>query len=287
MYIESVFYKHGNMHTPTTCEIPELDRSKYMTNEFIRLYGKELFDVQNNGSTALIYSVGPATHGSDSKNSDYATQVGNIVVKGQLGTKLHVLGRKFKNIDYATINGDTCASSMSAMHQAKELLKEYTDVIIYAENVANDLELLFFKQLGIKLICGDGIAVMHITRDKTVSSRAKVVDTAWCWNAEKSPMTVSREGYEKVLSKLDTDGVTFIKPHGTGTEGNNSAEQELLNSRFNVPYGMYKKEVGHTQGVSTILEIGMMLDRETEFDALVLASGLGGFYGGCRLVSCK
>ena len=43
----------------------------------------------------------------------------------------------------------------------------------------------------------------------------------------------------------------------------------------------YKSEIGHTQGASSIVEICMMVDREEFSKAMVLASGLGGFYGGC------
>lgn len=47
---------------------------------------------------------------------------------------------------------------------------------------------------------------------------------------------------------------------------------------------MYKKEVGHTQGASTAVELGMLLDDMVIGDkAVVLASGMGGYYGGCTV----
>lgn len=288
MFIEKIFYKHGTEVVGKACVIPDVRRDKYMSSEFIKLYGDDIFNIGNTGSTALIYAVGPASHGSDSRNCDYTEHTGNIVIKGQIGTKLFTLGKKFNNIDYMTINADTCASSLSAMHQAKHLLDTYDDVIIYSENLANDLELKFFEQLGIDIVCGDGISVVHLTKHKTSNSIAEVLDTSFVWNLERSPMTVSQEGYKKAISKIDTKGITHIKPHGTGTASNNSAEDDLIADMFKgVPVLSYKNKIGHTQGASTSIELGMFIeDVCTGFDVLVLASGLGGFYGACRIKSC-
>ena len=47
---------------------------------------------------------------------------------------------------------------------------------------------------------------------------------------------------------------------------------------------LYKKDIGHTQGASTIVELGMLLDEVVVgTKSLVLASGMGGFYGGCTV----
>lgn len=286
MFIEKVVYKHGTVIDGLANVMPEISRIKYMTTEFIKYHGKELFDVDNDSSTALLYAAGPATHCSDSRNSKHTELSGNIVVKGQIGYKVNIIGNKFKNIDYLSINADTCSSSMQAIHTAKSLIEEFEHIIIYSENIASELELKFFEQLGVDLICCDGVAMIHITRDKTPNSKAEIVDTAWCWNGEISPMTVSEKGYLKVINKINTDGITHIKPHGTGTTSNDNAEDTALNSLFpGVPVLKYKQEIGHSQGASTAIEVGMLLDREEDFDALVLASGLGNFYGACRIKS--
>ena len=93
-------------------------------------------------------------------------------------------------------------------------------------------------------------------------------------------MSVSYEGYSKVVNSLDTNGVDLVKTHGSGTDRNTMEEMKAIEFLECSKIG-YKQEIGHTQGCSTIVEICMMLDREEFTKALVLASGLGGFYGGC------
>ena len=95
-------------------------------------------------------------------------------------------------------------------------------------------------------------------------------------------MSVTKEGYDKVISSLDVSGVDFVKMHGSGTERNTEMEIEAIRARgVDAKCVGYKQEIGHTQGASSIVEICMMLDREKFTKSLVLASGLGGFYGGC------
>jgi 3-oxoacyl-(acyl-carrier-protein) synthase len=99
-------------------------------------------------------------------------------------------------------------------------------------------------------------------------------------------MSVSKEGYMKVLNGLDLLGVNVVKPHGTGTDRNDQAENEAIKEvgLGSMKRHMYKKEVGHTQGASTAVELGMLLDDMVIGDkAVVLASGTGGYYGGCTV----
>lgn len=46
----------------------------------------------------------------------------------------------------------------------------------------------------------------------------------------------------------------------------------------------YKEEIGHIQGASTAVEMCMLLDDiNKDQRAVVLASGMGGFYRGCTV----
>ena len=46
----------------------------------------------------------------------------------------------------------------------------------------------------------------------------------------------------------------------------------------------YKDKIGHTQGASAVLELAMLCDEiKKGTTAMGLASGLGGFYGGCTI----
>lgn len=287
MYIENIIYKYGTEKLPDkSIIIPEIDRTKYMSNEYLKLVRSEIKQIKCVGTTAFLYAVGTCVHSSDIKLNDFTKERDNVVVKSQLGTKVHKLASLFDNVEYVSTNADTCSSSLKALHDARMLLSEYDNVIVYTENVAVQTELKFFEQLGIDLYCGDGIAIVHLTKEKTNNSRAKIVDTAWSWNREVGPMAVSQEGYSKVLNKLNCKGINLIKPHGTNTPSNNVAEIELLKKRFvGIDILDYKSEIGHTQGASTILELCLLLDEVKEYDCLVLASGLGGYYGALRIKS--
>ena len=168
---------------------------------------------------------------------------------------------------------------MYCLYEAKRLFQEgYTDVIIVAVDLVDDTQELLFKQLCIDLVCGDCISVTHLATE----GMASIDDVVWKWNKDSSPMSVSKEGYDKVISSLDISDVDFVKMHGSGTERNTEMEIEAIRARgIDAKCVGYKQEIGHTQGCSTIVEVCMMLDREKFTKSLVLASGLGGFYGGC------
>lgn len=184
------------------------------------------------------------------------------------------------DIDFMSINANTCASSMYSLYEAQRLIDEgYTDVIVFAIDVVDDTQELLFKQLGVDLVCGDGIAVMHLT---SASTTVKIPQVVWKWNKDTSPMAVSKEGYLKVLNELNVGGVDVVKSHGSGTTRNTQVELAAIREVM-VDVGVieYKSQIGHTQGVSAVIELCKLLE-DTEWNkAVCLASGLGGFYGGC------
>ena len=130
--------------------------------------------------------------------------------------------------------------------------------------------------MGVDLLCGDGVGILHIS----TKGKHHITDTSFCYNNDISPMSVSSEGYKKIINSLSTENVDLIKMHGSGTNRNTEVEYEAVKS-FDCRKIEYKSEIGHTQGASSVVEICMMLDREEFTKALVLACGLGGFYGGC------
>ena len=95
-------------------------------------------------------------------------------------------------------------------------------------------------------------------------------------------MSVSKYGYIKAIKELDYSNIDIVKTHGSGTDRNTKEELDALSDlRIDSKIVEYKSKIGHTQGASTIVEICMLLDNEEFSKALVLASGLGGFYGSC------
>ena len=88
---------------------------------------------------------------------------------------------------------------------------------------------------------------------------------------------------QEVLDTLAPDHpVDFVKLHGTGTASNTLAENNL--AALGIPV-VYKNIIGHTQGVSSLLETCMVLDDpEISGNILVTANGLGGWYGCFTLI---
>lgn len=261
----------------------ELDRNKYMTQEYGK-YMKEFAESISGSNCALLYAAGPAIHHSDSRNFE-CNPAGYVVVKSQVGFNIMNVAKMFKNVEfeYVSINANTCASSMHCLYEAKQLLGNYDKVIIVAMEMTEASQILLFEQLGVEVVCGDGMAVVVLNN---TAGLAKIEDVSWKWNNDRSPMSVSKEGYLKVLAELDTNDVSVVKPHGTGTNRNDEAETEALKEvgLSDIDTKLYKKDIGHTQGASTIVELGMLLDEiSSGTKALLLASGMGGFYGGCTM----
>lgn len=274
MYVEKYMWLAGDI---------ELNRSKYMTQEYGK-YMKEFAESIQGTNVALLYAAGPAIHHSDSRNFK-CNEFGHVVAKSQVGVNIMNVAKMFKNVEfeYASINGNTCASSMYCLYEAKKLLDIYDKVVIVAMEMTEASQILLFEQLGVEVVCGDGLGILVLNKTHGV---AKIDDVSWKWNNDRSPMSVSKEGYLKVLNELDLNDVSVVKPHGTGTSRNDEAENEALLEvgLAAVETRYYKKDIGHTQGASTAVELGMLLD-EMKIDdkALLLASGMGGFYGGCTM----
>ena len=274
MYIEKYMWLAGDV---------ELDRTKYMTQEFSK-YMKEFAESIEGKNVALLYAAGPVIHHSDSRNFG-CNETGIVVAKSQVGMNVMNVAKMFKNVEFefVSVNGNTCASSMYSLYEAKKLLNDYDKVIVVAMEMTEASQILLFEQLGVEVVCGDGMAVIVLNK---THGMAKIDEVVWKWNNDRSPMSVSKEGYLKVLNTLDLSDVSVVKPHGTGTDRNDEAESGALANvgLSSIETKMYKKDIGHTQGASTIVELGMLLDEiNSGTKALLLASGMGGFYGGCTV----
>ena len=287
MYLKSYKVITGDLLDSSTKSktISSLNRDNYMTVEYHKLVKEHIESVSGWGKSALLYAGGPVNHHSDGRNVKGLAKPGTIAIKSQAGMSLFNVAKSFTSVDfeYASINGNTCASSMHSVYEAYKLIHEedYDTVVVYAADMVEDTQLLLFKQLDIDLVCGDGIAILEFSKNSC--DGVEVEDVAWIWNNDPSPMTVTKEGYLKVLHKLKCDSATFVKPHGTRTGRNDIAENEALAEYYDVIPEMlyYKDEIGHTQGASSAVELGMFADSELVGRCIMLASGLGGFYGGC------
>lgn len=281
MKIASYHYVTGSVLTDLGMEIPNIDRDavsyvayKKYTNEYM-----SKIEPLGSGKNALVVVGGPMSTHSDVRNILHTAKDSAIAVKMIGGYGAYNIARMFTKFDFDFIDIDamTCASGLSAIHKANRLFQEgYTDVVLYAVDIIEETQLLLFKQLGIDLLCGDGVGILHLSTE----GEYIIADTTFCYNQDSSPMSVSCEGYSKVVNSLDTMGVDLIKTHGSGTDRNTLEEMKAIEDLDCKKIG-YKQEIGHTQGASSVVEICILLDREKFTKSLVLASGLGGFYGGC------
>lgn len=289
MVISSSKYVVGTEIVNGSYQIPNVDRQTYMTQSYLKLLGNSIQNLKLDGSVGLLIAGGPASHHSESRVIDDKYIEGSVVIKSQLGYSTYliakVLGIEF---DYININTNTCSSSMHCIYEAYRLIHNegYDHVVVVAMEQTEESQLLLFKQLNIDLVCGDGVAFAVFSSDKYRNGMSAVVDSvAFTWRLENHPMYVSMEGYLKLISKLNTEDVNIVKPHGTGTGVNELAEKSaILECLPNAKVVGYKELIGHTQGASSLIELLMLVEELQVGDkAIVLASGLGGFYGGCTV----
>ena len=251
----------------------------YMTQQYIKLLKDYITGIELKGKTAVLYAGGVLLSASEARNTvDKGTlrrsvQDSTMAVKELSAYSMHRwigLLKDNDKVEYASINGNTCASSMYSLYEAEKLMNDgFDEVIIIAEEKTSYNTLRVFKESMIELEVGEGVAVMHLTKDGNDIHSCK-----WGYEYNRNPFGVTESGYRKIWQECD-----IVKPHGTGTNNNEEAEQAVIGSKEQV---RFKEEIGHCQGASGLLEICMLLDdTSVAGKILCIASGLGGFYGSC------
>ena len=286
MVISSSKYIVGTEEVNGNLQIAGVNRTSYMTQEYLRLVSDYLKSIRISGKVALLIAAGPAIHHSENRVVDDEYVSGSVVIKSQLGYSTYAIAKALGvDFEYININGNTCASSAHSVNEAYSLIHrdDYDHVVVVAMEQTEASQLLLFKQLNIELKCGDGLAIAVFSKEAV---GAEITSTAFTWYREGHPMYVSKDGYVSLINKLVINAnVNIVKTHGTGTGVNEIAERDAIAECFNdVKVLGYKDRIGHTQGASSLIELLMLVEDMTEGDsAVVLASGLGGFYGGCTV----
>ena len=285
MYIKDYKYLTPTIACGDHNEVEGINREGYTTRQYLDKIKAPVLTKR----TAVLYAGGFNIHQSESRDVSTVNtrHVGSVpfqktsmVIKEATAYSLHQwIGAMEHNelVVYANINGNTCASSMHSLYEAERILKDgiADEVIVIAEERTSFNTLRIFNEHRVPLVCGDGFAMLVLTNDKTVN---EIVDTKWFYSYDRNPFQTTGRAYLQVDT---TKAIDNIKPHGTRTPSNNKAEEDLVKDR-NAIY--YKDITGHTQGVSAILEICMLIDdNEVAGSTLCVASGLGGFYGSCIL----
>lgn len=293
MELSHYFYKTADIKKDNALYIADTLalRDRYMSDVHVKLYAKELATFKGSPTlkSALLYIGGGLEHHSLSRYHQCHTELprSTAVVKSQLGYAAHKYALLIGNIDYLSINANACASAMYAIYEAQNLLyKEgFDEVFIVGEEWVEPNELLLYKQLGIGITCSDGFVVAHFVKeDQTCFTLDPLFAKAtWLFHQESACLNFSKEGYIKVLQNYRHSQINVVKTHGTGTDNNNEAEDGAIADVLgDVQKLYYKQSIGHSQGVSALLEICVSLDDENlkNKNILALASGLGNFYGG-------
>ena len=122
-------------------------------------------------------------------------------------------------------------------------------------------------------MCGDGFAYIKLGKGKDDIVNAKC---NFVYNPNAFYFT--KENLNTLIPSYPVD---YVKLHGTGTPSNTAAETDL--AALAIPLS-YKHAIGHTQGISSLLEICMVLSDDTiKGRILAVANGAGGFFGGCTI----
>lgn len=257
--------------------------SKYMSDYHLHRHMDRLKAIQPKGKAALIYVVGVGEHHSNQrmyKNVFVPSVLAPI--KSQHSTFTHRLAFVLGNIDHISFNSNTCASSMYALNEAKMLLNNgYDEVIIYGEEWVEPIEIELFKQLGISMPLGDAFAYIVLTNQK---NDIEITNTSVAFSYDSHPMKFNSNGYQKVMG-ISPKNIDVYKPHFSGNSQSDDEEIDAM-SRLGINYRSmvsYKHRIGHTQGVSTLIEMAIMIEENDFNTALIVASGMGGFYGSAVL----
>jgi hypothetical protein len=275
MQIVDYKYRYGTELREGYYAIPELNRKRPSINEFMKLMD---LDVTLTHSTAVIHINGVSISSSDTSLTPVEIRNYVPVIKGTAGFQAHAWCGSFKNTQYIqhveSISG-TCAAGIEAIYKAKKLLKKVDEVIIVGGERISPDTLRLFKELKIPLICGDGFVFMRL---KNKWDGNHIRNTSWGWEYNPNPFVFESDA---LRSLIPIEKVDYIKLHGTGTEANTAAEARL--AKIAKPL-IYKDKIGHTQGISALVETCMVLDDpEIMGKILVTANGLGGYYGAFTL----
>jgi len=257
--------------------------SGYMSDYNMRRYQDVIKAISPRGKAALIYIVGAGEHHSNVRVYDKITSPRAAApIRSQLSAFTHKLCAMIGNIDHVSFNSNTCASSMYALHDAQMLLNNgYDEVIIYAEEWVENIEIELFSQLGIDIPLGDAFAFCVLTNEPT---DIEIAETAVAFTYDAHPMKFNSEGYQKVLQNVPKR-IDVFKPHFSGNVQSDVEELDAM-MKMGIDYGVlthYKDRIGHTQGASALIEMAMLIDEKEFESALMLASGMGGFYGSAVL----
>jgi hypothetical protein len=277
MHIIDYKYIRGTELKDGIVTIPELNREKPAVRQFIDLNSN--LNLELTRPTAFIFIEGTTVSQGETGLGKAPDTSFRPALKSTSVNNAHAWCSEFKNIEWLQsmeIVHGTCASSIEAINLASSYLMSSAlpieeVIIIGHERISMDTVRLF-KEVGVPVTCGDGFVFMRLEHGHDIAG------TKWKWVYHQNPFHFTREDLDTLIP---TYRIGYVKLHGTGTESNTEAEAGLAGVATPLTY---KEEIGHTQGVSALLETCLVLDDpKIRGRILVTANGLGGYYGAFTL----
>lgn len=289
------------------------------------------------GKTAFIYAAGNTTLASG-YNPTHTTRL-SYTYKFLPLTLTNIYAGKtaqlFGSIESVQTDSSACASSLKVLTDVQTLIQFYgydRVVVLAGEDSVSNSTLDFFGETRASLQVGDGrhpsafdkvnggfhvgqgaaLAVFEVEQVLTAPPIARLMGAGFSGEHCTNPIgqLPSGEGFTKAtttalrMSGLTPADISVVKTHGTGTESNNTAEQNGINALLpKYVATSYKPSIGHTMGASGLLESILLIESlrkgiapkiagRTEYDPvylsedcaapdgymLSLAAGMGNIY---------
>ena len=210
------------------------------------------------------------------------------------------LASQLGSFDYVATDSVSCISGHSAWNTACTLLQsERLDaiVVISVDNGLSEEYLHVFGEHELSKLADEEdnpeITKFHLgeacnisvfeseacNRNTNNEILAVIKDIHIAAEYHVSPLGISCEGigYEKVMTRVNTDNIDFIKTHSTFSDDNN-IENELIKDIFgDIRTVNYKLRIGHTMGASTAVETALAVQEESG-TFLSLGAGMGNVF---------
>jgi 3-oxoacyl-(acyl-carrier-protein) synthase len=272
--------------------VPHLMANKVLDQELITYIRENPV-----GKTAFILSVGTTNIAGSNNKSSKETRL-SYTYKFLPFTLTQVYAGKtaqmFGANDMVITDSSACASSLKVMMDVQNLIKHYgfdRVVVLAIEDQVSNLSLDFFGESkailteeGIKpsafdsknygFHVGQGAALAVFDSDSAVSKTGDnpIAELKGAYTASEPIDNIigqreDGEGFKRAIegaafySNVSLSDIKVVKTHGTGTKSNNIAEKAaLLSTLKEFVATSYKPRIGHTTGVSGLLESLMLFD---------------------------
>ena len=223
-----------------------------------------------------------------------------LPILGMSNTCAGQIAGQLGKFEYIATDCTSCISGHSAWYTAQNLLlldKLDAVVVVAVDNGTSEENMYIFgehklvklvkeeTQPGVvKFRLGQGCNITVLESPaftKKTGNTPIAIVSDMCITAELHNNAVgispSGEGYAKVISRVDTTGIDFVKTHSTFSVDNNIEDQIIEKLLGDVRSINYKLRIGHTMGASTAIETALAICEESG-KFISLGAGMGNVF---------